>query len=384
MIRDNAILVIVPDRISAILAKGEYPDRYYNPGNLFDEVHLLLTNNDRPNLTELQKTVGQAKLYLHNLPFSNKDFLCSLGMGLEGLRRWAQPAVELARKIRPQLVRCHGDRLNSFIAYVIKKELNIPYLVSLHINADEDHSPSIKQKFAKMAFSRGQVLALKNADRVLPVYRSIVPYLEKRKITNYEVAYNVINPGHIRKKTDYSLHSPIKLISVGRHFALKNPENIIKAVQRIPSAELTLIGSGPYQSHLEDVSTRLGLSGRVHFIQTISNDKLVAMLPDFDLFTVHTQQWELSKALIEAMLTGMPIIINNREGPPIPELQGDQVLFVHDTAESYYAGITSLIENSERRSELGQNAFNYAQVFLAPHKTEERIVEIYGETMGVT
>ena len=30
-------MVIIPDRISDILVKGEYQPNYYNPGELFDE-----------------------------------------------------------------------------------------------------------------------------------------------------------------------------------------------------------------------------------------------------------------------------------------------------------------------------------------------------------
>ena len=68
------LLVIVPDRISAIVEKGEYQPRYYNPGNLFDEVHILMTNDDRVDPADVQRTVGDARLYLHNLPEDREHF----------------------------------------------------------------------------------------------------------------------------------------------------------------------------------------------------------------------------------------------------------------------------------------------------------------------
>src|SRR5580704_18008108 len=40
------LFVIVPDRLSALVSKGEVTQRYYNPGNLFRVVHLFMTNDD--------------------------------------------------------------------------------------------------------------------------------------------------------------------------------------------------------------------------------------------------------------------------------------------------------------------------------------------------
>ena len=62
----NRLLVCVPDRITDILVKGEYQPNYYNPGEFFDEVHILMTNDDRPDLQALQRTVGRARLFTHN------------------------------------------------------------------------------------------------------------------------------------------------------------------------------------------------------------------------------------------------------------------------------------------------------------------------------
>ena len=62
------LLVIVPDALSAIVKKGEFTERYYNPGNVFDEVHILMTNSDRVDSRDMQRTAGETKLHIHNLP----------------------------------------------------------------------------------------------------------------------------------------------------------------------------------------------------------------------------------------------------------------------------------------------------------------------------
>jgi glycosyltransferase involved in cell wall biosynthesis len=378
------LLVLIPDRLSALIAKGEITERYYNPGDLFDEVHLLMTNDDQPSASELRKTVGKADLFIHNLPLGAGNFAKTLGLRPALLKNWAKPAVDLAREIKPALVRCHGDLLNSFLAYRIRQELDIPYVISLHINADVDHKLNWKQRIALKFVESARLLGLRHADLVLPVYKSIVPYLQKRGIQKYEVAYNVISPSGIVVKKSYKLHEPIRLVSVGRHFKLKNPEPILQAVAQLPNTHLTLVGDGPYQARLEELAKELGLSERINFIHRMPNEELLKQLPHFDLFVLHTQHWELPKTMIEAMLTGMPIIVNRREGDPVPELEDAPVTLIENTARAYAQAITSLVEDNVAREMLGKEARQHAQKLWSPAATEAKYVEIYKRVAHLT
>ena len=40
----SRLLVVIPDHLSDIVAKGEIQPRYYNPGEVFDEVHSKKTD----------------------------------------------------------------------------------------------------------------------------------------------------------------------------------------------------------------------------------------------------------------------------------------------------------------------------------------------------
>ena len=372
------LLVIIPDRLSAIVKKGEFSARYYNPGNLFDEVHILMTNDDQPDPAGLQETVGDGRLVLHNLP--EPVFLPFPGHRFWYLNWWARDAVKLARKINPAMVRCHGNWLNGYLAHRIKYTLGIPYLVSMHTNPDEEVRKRISDKRA-VAYWNGlrnvEEIVLRNANMVLPVYRPIIPYLESMGLNNYEVAYNVLNPNHLRRKTDYGLHSPVRLISVGRHFREKNPDNIIRALVKLPHAHLTLVGDGPYQERLEKLTRERGVAGRTSFLRAIPNDQLCAMLPEFDIFVVHTDYWEIGKAVLESLLTGLPVVINRRRGEPVPELQGDHVILVDNTPDGYSSALERLINDGVMRETLGRKAYAHARSHWAPSITEAKYVEIY-------
>lgn len=380
-----SLLVIIPDRLSDIIAKGELQPAYYNPGRVFDDVHILMCNDDRPDTSALQYLVADARLSLHNLP----DNLTLVGRRPEflvgwRLRRWARPGIEIARNIGPALIRCHGADWNSYLASRIKAELGIPYVVSLHINPDVNPvrryvkaDPSAAEGRHNRFYEYIEREGLRNADLVMPVYRPILPYLERLGIERVEVCYNVLNQLHLREKTEYVLHSPARVIYVGRLFESKDPENIIRAIAQLSSVEFTIVGDGPIRGRLEKLSADLGVADRVHFRPAIANDELCRLLPEQDVFAVHSEHWEISKSVLEALLTGLPTVINKRHGPDAPELEGDFVLMVENTPAAYREVLERLLTDHPFREALGRRAFAHSRAIWAPEITEAKYVEIY-------
>lgn len=384
------LLVIVPDRVSEIVEKGEYQPNYYNPGDLFDEVHLLLMNDDNPRLEALQHTVGRAKLHVHNYP-DDLNLVEKHNRLLTPfrLRRWAKGGVEIARKIKPDMIRCHGVDWNTYLASRINAELGIPYVLSIHINLDENPvrrfrgtnlSPAQARQNAFYEYLEGE--ALRRAQLVMPVYKPILPYLARKRITQVEVCYNILDGTNLRQKADYSLKGPPRLLYVGRLFDEKDPSNIIRAVARLPGAQYTIVGDGPIRPRLEALASELGASDRITFRPAILNAELCRMLSDYDLFVIHTEYFEISKSLLEALLTGLPVVMNARKGTPVPELQTGIVRLVDNSVEGYEEEIRALLSNERERADLGRKAYLEAQANYAPAVTERKVVGIYESILG--
>src|SRR5262249_7099408 len=148
-----------------------------------------------------------------------------------------------------------------------------------------------------MAYAQEDVekVALRNADLVMPVYRPIVPYLQRLKVERYEVCYNVLNGAHLAEKADYRLREPLRVISVGRQFKEKNPDNVIRAIAGMPGVTLTLVGDGSHHEYLREVAAGCGAAERVFMHRSLPNDELCRLLAECDIFAVHTEYWELSK-----------------------------------------------------------------------------------------
>lgn len=376
----NGLMIIVPDRISDFVSKGEIIERYYNPGNMFDEVHLVITNDDKPDPASLQKMVGNARLCLHNLPDSRKVFVPTLGWRPWLLGPWVDKAVGLARAVRPRLIRCHGALLNTFAAASIKQKLGIPYVVSMHINPDEDvrgRARNWGKRFVAWAQQDIERIGLLNADLVMPVYQPIVPFLKRLGVSRYEVCYNILNPTNLRSKNDYRLHDPVRVISVGRQFEHKNPDNLIRAVEQLRNVQLTIVGDGPFHAHLQSVAKQCNIADRVKLIASLPNDELCRQLPEFDIFATHSEYWEIAKSVLEPLLTGLPVVINRRLGTAVPELTDDICVLVPNTPEGYRQALQQLIADDTFRERLGRTAYAHAQANWSPAATEAKFVAIY-------
>jgi glycosyltransferase involved in cell wall biosynthesis len=113
----------------------------------------------------------------------------------------------------------------------------------------------------------------------------------------------------------------------------------------------------------------------------VPNNELCAMMPSFDVFAIHSEYWELNKSLLEALLTGLPCVVNRRKGLPVPELEGDFILKVDNSEAAYKEVLTRLRSDSAFREDLGRRGYDHAQANWGPDKTEAKFAGIYRDTM---
>ena len=92
----------------------------------------------------------------------------------------------------------------------------------------------------------------------------------------------------------------------GIEFFLQALPNVIK---QEPNARALLIGSGPLDSKLHDMATRLGLSNDVYFTGFIPNEQLPQYLNAADVYVSTSLSDGTSLSLLEAMACGLPVVV---------------------------------------------------------------------------
>jgi glycosyltransferase involved in cell wall biosynthesis len=107
---------------------------------------------------------------------------------------------------------------------------------------------------------------------------------------------------------------PIRtLVSVARLLERKGQRELVRAFARIagdfPEARLLIAGDGVFRGTLEREIARAALGDRVTLLGNVAD--IPALLRDADLFAFPSHYEGFSGALVEAMLTGLPIVASD-------------------------------------------------------------------------
>jgi glycosyltransferase involved in cell wall biosynthesis len=381
------LMVIVPDRLSGLVAKGEVTARYYNPGDVFDEVHLVLVNDDRPDPAKVQPMVGRARHVLHNLPDPRWQlFASTLGWRPFLLRRWARQAVDLAARVQPDLIRCHAAQLNAFAAAEIERRLGVPFVVSLHANPTLDFRckvvgpASLARRIVYHARERHARLALRRAVAVICVYEFIVPYARKVGARRIELIYNVVGLQPFERKHDYQRSHPAEIIAPGRQHPDKNPEPLLRALAELDDSRCTLVGQGPLHERVKTLVDELGIADRVTLVPSMRNEELVASLHRYDVLVSVNDYGGVSKVELESALVGMPVITNTHPHEDLPEILGENCIVVEGTSDSYRDALRRVLDDDELRAGLGQRLRSSVDQFHG-NITEAQCASLYRELL---
>ena len=121
------LLIILYQDLSHLIKKGEIVKRYYNPNNIFDEVHYLLINQNFVNSSVLKKLSGRAKVFQYslNINYFNKVNIIFNIINFQNFDK-------IINKINPTVIRCYNISYAIFLAYIANKKFRIPYIISLH------------------------------------------------------------------------------------------------------------------------------------------------------------------------------------------------------------------------------------------------------------
>ncbi len=379
----NKLVVLIPDRLSVLVNKGEVIPRYYNPGNVFDEVHIMMTNDDKPDITAVQTMVGDAKLYLHNLVPPERFFKKTLGWQFPLMKTWVQEITTKIAALKPAMVRTHNNFMEGYLAYSLNKEYQIPYVTSLHGIWDIDELGTWKQRVHRFFRKKLERATLTHASAILCVYSPIIDYAVRHGGKHVHLMPNFVGADYICKKQNWELHSAIKIMTVNRQQKEKNPENIIRALKLIPyPIQYTLVGDGIYHDKLQSLVSELGLQEQVTFIKALPNAAVCKMYSEHDFMVSNCHYRGISKTIIEAGLSGLPIILNHyNDGFALQEYEGDWIHSCIDTPEGYAKALIELIENKGMRERLANNAIQVTSERFLPQAIETQVANIYRQVM---
>jgi glycosyltransferase involved in cell wall biosynthesis len=144
-----------------------------------------------------------------------------------------------------------------------------------------------------------------------------------------------------------------RVVSVGRLTHQKDPLVLLRAWQLIDGPHcLAIVGDGPIKDDLEAEIHRRGLAGRVELLG--ARDDVPEILGASDLF-VMASRWEgLPLAIIEAMMSGLPVVATAVGGVPEEVVDGETGLLVPPgSPEALARAMQRLIDDPQLRERVG-------------------------------
>jgi phosphatidylinositol alpha-1,6-mannosyltransferase len=111
---------------------------------------------------------------------------------------------------------------------------------------------------------------------------------------------------------------PLKLLCVARLIKRKGQHHLIEAVKRITDQgieiSLDLVGSGDAEGEYRDLVKRLRIGGNVNFRGYIPREEIPAVYSQADVFVLPSYNEGMSVATLEAMASGLPVIVSRTPG----------------------------------------------------------------------
>ena len=349
------LCVFPNDPLLAYYEKGEIKSRYFNPKNLFDEIHVISMFNSDVEEEKVKIVAGNAKLKIHVVGKVN----------LLNKNSKKNKIIELIQQIQPDILRAYNPLLQGWMAAQVKKKLSIPLVISLHGDYDRDNRYFARKNkdyktYLKLLYSRITLepYSLKNADEVIIIYDFIQNYAKKMGAKSINLIYNKINLSQFNPqvKPAFKETKPV-VICVGRLIKEKNQECLIKAIKDL-DVILLIIGNGLEYERLVNLSKNLGVKDKVRFETSIPNEKIQEFYAASTIFALPIKYGGFAIPALEAAASGLPVILPKQEFDPDPDIIKDFALLVKNNPDSFKEAILKVISDDNLRQKMIKNGLD--------------------------
>lgn len=187
---------------------------------------------------------------------------------------------------------------------------------------------------------------------------------------------DAVDRDEVRKKLNLK-KDDLFLLSVGRLAFQKGHDVLIASipalVQHHPNLTVNICGDGPQSSILHEQIKQMGLSDRVKLLGTWSN--VAPLLAIADVFILPSRSEGLSRALLEAMAAGLPIVATRVDSVEEVIVDGVHALLVPpEDPDALSKALIQMVDRPETRKNMGAAAH---QLIMKSYTTDVMFEKYY-------
>lgn len=274
---------------------------------------------------------------------------------------------------KPDVVHTHLDVIKYAVAAArlagVKKCVH-----TVHNVADKEAEGRAQKLINGFYFRRGWSVPV----ALSPEVRASIVSFYGLKPEQVPVAYNGVDLSRCLPKESYCAGEEFHILHIGRFNEQKNHGLLLKMFETLarenPGLCLELIGEGELRPEIEKQVKTMGMEGRVAFLGAQSN--VYPYLQRADLFLLPSRYEGIPMTIIEAMGTGLPIVVTAVGGVPDMLENGVDGFTVPCEEEKIVEACQNLIRDEALRERLGRAAREHADRFSA-QTMGKRYLEIY-------
>lgn len=154
------------------------------------------------------------------------------------------------------------------------------------------------------------------------------------------------------------------VLFLGRINWKKGLDRLIRAWEYVPDRKLLIAGNDEeaHQREMEQLSESLGVAGRVRFIGMVEGDAKWSLFRRAELFVLPSYSENFGIAVLEAMLMACPVVVTPEVGLAEAVADSGAGLVTAGDPVSLAATIVELLNDAERRREMGSRGRRLASI----------------------
>lgn len=342
----------------------------------YDDLHVDLVTSSRTYSTyEIEQFAPRITIY--KVPVDNKNIHHSSN---QELLRYAWRSLLLSHRLlqqhRYELSFAFAGVPAGAISYALKAIAGLPYLVSLQgpdvpgFEARYTYLYPVLKPLLRCIWSNAAVVTAISKDHQCLAHQTM-PELEIPIIPNGVDTYT------FRPLDEPRQSSEVNILCVGRLIERKGQHFLLRAFANLRGqcdhpVNLILVGTGDAQDLLHSLAADLGVADFVKFTGFVSRDDMPAVYHQADIFVLPSQNEGMSIALLEAMASGLPVVVTATGGTAELVQEGvNGYIVTWADVPALTNALAKLIHDKQARQHMGNQNRRVAEQFGWPGMARE-------------
>jgi len=184
-------------------------------------------------------------------------------------------------------------------------------------------------------------------------------FKKNRKIENIELLRYIITPFHL---TENYTKNRKKIFWISRCEKWKRPELFIQLAKKYPTLNFEMVCTQTKDiDYWNQIQKEANQYSNILFYNYLTNNEVIRLMESSAFFVITSYQEGYPNTLLEAMISGCPILSNSINPDNI--FEDYQIgYFTNNNETQFFNKFQELIESFQMRKEFAKNSFNYVKI----------------------